>query len=490
MSNINNKIQMADLGVQPNKTLLEDLINEPEKLKKEKLEKSNVKLYILNNITEVDFRAEAGLEDNEKMLNRKHYIVLSIQLLKRKLIELNLGLLQKDGLVYLYNGEFWQGIKNHECANLLGKAALKMGVEYIEAKFFKFKEDLLKQFLSESHFEYGLKKDCTLINFKNGTFEITKDHQYLREFRKEDFLTYQLPFEYDENAEAPLFNSFINQVLPEIELRYTISEYLGSIFIKNNILKFEKALFLYGSGSNGKSVLFDIIKALIGNENFSSYSLDSLTKDKDSRAMISDKLLNYSSELSSNLESDFFKKLVSGEPVDARRLYCSSFMMEDYAKLMFNTNELPSNVEHNHGFFRRFMIIPFKVTIEEHQQDRQLSQKIIKSELPGIFNWVMDGLRRLLKNKAFTESEIIENQVDEFKRDSNSVLSFIDEEKYVKSMTDVTSLSDLYTNYKIYCSANNNSPCSKKKFSKRFEDDGFTKTRMKEGMFFNTIKEV
>ena len=78
--------------------------------------------------------------------------------------------------------------------------------------------------------------------------------------------------------------------------------------------------------------------------------------------------------------------------------------------------------------FRRFLIVPFKVTIKEEDQDKELSQKIIKSELPGIFNWIMNGLIRILENKSFTQSNIINKQVDSFKRESNSVLSFIDEE--------------------------------------------------------------
>ena len=164
--------------------------------------------------------------------------------------------------------------------------------------------------------------------------------------------------------------------------------------------------------------------------------------------------------------------------------------MEDYAKLMFNTNELPHKIEHNDGYFRRFLIIPFRVTIKEEEQDRNLAQKIIENELPGVFNWVLSGLHRLINNKNFTRSEIVENQVQSFQREGNSVLSFIDEEKYIKSISDVTSLNSLYINYKNYCVANNNSPCSKKLFSKRFEEDGFLKTRMKEGMVFNTVKKV
>ena len=83
-----------------------------------------------------------------------------------------------------------------------------------------------------------------------------------------------------------IFKNFLDQILPEKELQAIIAEYFGSIFISKKVMKFEKALFLYGSGSNGKSVLFDIIKALIGNHNFSSYSIESLTKSEYTRAMI------------------------------------------------------------------------------------------------------------------------------------------------------------------------------------------------------------
>lgn len=149
--------------------------------------------------------------------------------------------------------------------------------------------------------------------------------------------------------------------------------------------------------------------------------------------LLKDKLLNYASEMSAYLESNIFKKLVSREPIDARHLYKSSFIMEDYARLMFNCNELPNDIEHTNAFFRLFLIIPFRVTIKEEDQDRQLSQKILKTELPGVFNWILGGMSRLLTNKAFTSSSIVENEVKMFRRESDSVLCYIDENNYVKS---------------------------------------------------------
>lgn len=468
---------------------LDELIEESNKLNNKRLDISEILQHTLKNIEVKDFRKEADLTEEDKTLQRKHYLILVVQFLNEKAKELNLDIIFKDGKIYMYNSEYWEVVKENEFNFFLGEIALKMGVDKFDAKFFKFKEDLYKQFISESNFKY-VKPDyqATLVNLKNGTFEISEGTPKLRSFQKEDFLTYQLPFSYDENAKPLQFLEFLNEVLPEKELQDILAEYIGSIFIRNEVLKFEKALFLYGTGSNGKSVVFDIISALLGQQNFSSYSLESLTKDKDSRAMISDKLLNYSSEMSTNLESDIFKKLVSREPIDARLLYKSSFIMEDYARLMFNCNELPNDIEHTNAFFRRFLIIPFRVTIKEEDQDRQLSQKILKSELPGVFNWMLEGMSRLLINKAFTPSTLVENEVRKFRRESDSVLCFIDENDYIKSVKDYTTLQVMYDEYKMYCIQNGNKPCANKKFSARLRNE-FEMIRKNFGHVVFTIKK-
>ncbi|WP_051205596.1 DNA primase family protein [Salinimicrobium xinjiangense] len=470
---------------------IEDLVNEAEQLEK-KITLSNNLDFILQNLELKDFETEAEWMDNEKPLPRKYYVVLSIQFIIEKARELELDIIFRNGLIYLFNKRYWEKVDEEEFRYFLGEAALKMGAGKLEAKYYRFKDDLFKQFAGEGKLQTSLadNKQVTLINLQNGTFEISEDVQQLREFRKEDFLTYQLPFEYEETANMTLFSRFLDEVIPDKELQDILSEYLGSIFIKNNVLKLEKALFLYGGGSNGKSVIFDIISALLGEENFSSYSLDSLTKDKDSRSMISDKLLNYCSETSTSVQSEIFKKLVSREPIDVRQVYKQSFIMRDYAKLMFNANELPTDIEHNHAFFRRFLIIPFRVTIPEERQDKNLSTKIIRQELPGIFNWILVGMLRLLEKKKFTSSTIVEEEVNKFRRESDSVLSFIDDNDYHKSCTEEIKLKELYQEYRQYCLENTNRPCSDRTFRKRLENGGFETDRKNTGWVVFAEKKV
>lgn len=176
------------------------------------------------------------------------------------------------------------------------------------------------------------------------------------------------------------------------------------------------------------------------------------------------------------------KSLASGESVGARLPYKEPFVMEDYAKLIFNTNNLPSDVELTAGFFRRFLIIPFRVEIPEVKQDKELARKIIENELSGIFNWVLKRLDRILTNKRFTLCDIIEEEFKVYMKESNSVHMFIDEEGYVPSKIQEISLKELYASYRGYCIENGYKPCCNRELSKRIQKLGFTRTRTKLGI--------
>jgi putative DNA primase/helicase len=185
--------------------------------------------------------------------------------------------------------------------------------------------------------------------------------------------------------------------------------------------------------------------------------------------MIANKLVNYASEISGKMETSIFKQLASGEPVEARLPYGNPFTISRYAKLIFNCNELPRDVEQTEAYFRRFLIIPFSVKIPESEQDKQLAQKIIENELPGIFNWVLDGLKRLLEQKQFTESETVRNMREQYEIESDSVKLFIHENGYKPSAETYKDLQTLYIEYRLFCTDSGFRPVSKTNLKKRLE---------------------
>ena len=269
------------------------------------------------------------------------------------------GLTAQNGLPFVYNGRYWQESTREAMQAFLTAAVIKMGVDDLTAQYFETQDKLYKQFLATARLQAPRRdRGKILINFPNGTLEITQAGRWkLREHRRADFLKYELPYSYDAAATAcPLFTAYLNKVQPDTTAQAVLAEFVGNALAPE--LKLQKALVLNGPGSNGKSVFCDIITAVLGRDNVSSFTMESLTKtDSRSCAQLENKLLNYSSENSIKMNVEAFKTLVCGEPIEVRRLYGESYTIEGYAKLMFNCNLLPRDIEQSEGFFRRFLIV-------------------------------------------------------------------------------------------------------------------------------------
>jgi putative DNA primase/helicase len=429
---------------------------------------------LIEQCTPVDFAAKlfpniSAEERSEIKVKRPEMKVLIIDEILQRAQSNNWALCKQGGFCYLYNGAYWETLTEDDVRHFLSDCAANLGTKQVLAKECQFVEDLYKQFLFSAHlqppeFEPGK----VLINLRNGTFEVTTEQQELRTFNNADFLTYQLPFRYNAATTAPVFKKYLDRVLPDKAAQAVLSEYAGYLFIRHGSgLKFEKCLILYGNGANGKSVFFEILTALLGRENVSTYPLSDLTDETGYyRAEIANRLLNYASEISRKMNCDLFKKLASGEAFTARSPYGRPFEVWNYAKMIFNANELPKDTEQTNAFFRRFIIIPFNVMIPPEEQDRELHRKIIDSELAGVFNWVLDGLKRLLSNKRFTDCTAIDETLKQYRTESDSVQMFIDD-------TGRMPLKELYSQYKAFCYEDGYRACSNRTFSDRLRAKGF-----------------
>ena len=135
------------------------------------------------------------------------------------------GLAKQHDFIYLYNGAYWKKIDSDRLKYFLGKAAEKMGYFRYDANDYNFKDALYKQFIGDAYFrEPERPEGVILINLQNGTYEITPTGHRLREFRQEDFLKYQLPFDYNPNAKASLFTAYLQRVQPDLDRQKVLSE--------------------------------------------------------------------------------------------------------------------------------------------------------------------------------------------------------------------------------------------------------------------------
>jgi putative DNA primase/helicase len=402
--------------------------------------------------------------------------VLVIQKLLEISDSLELSIIYENYLIYIFIKTYWKPISEPLFKSFLSQVAITCGIPELSAKKVATIGFLYAQFMFDAAI-------CTKdkvskrhkINLANGTFHVrdgeSNEVSELKPHNKEDYFKYQLPFCYDPEATALLFIKYLNRVLPDIDSQNILFEYLGYIFIKN--MKLEKILILYGSGSNGKSVLFEIIMALLGKENVSNFSMENLCDEKGyHRVHIESKLLNYASEFGGKINIQTFKKLVSGEPIDARSPHKEPVIIDNYCKFILNANKLPE-IEHSDAFFRRQLILTFKQKISEEEKDINLAKKIIKSELSGVFNLILQGLDRLILQQGFSTSSSVEHDLMMYRKETNSVSLFLDEENWQKSTNSKTKLKDLYSNYRTYCLESGQRAFAQPNFSKRLTELGF-----------------
>ena len=297
---------------------------------------------------------------------------------------------------------------------------------------------------------------------------------------------YCLNYDYDKNARCPLWEKFLGEVLPKPGLIDILQEYLGLLFVDRSTLKLEDMLLLFGSGSNGKSVVYETISGILGEKNVSFYPMEDLTRGSTKAynlAAIDGKILNYCSELDpKDFSGNTMKNLISGEAIPAREIYKKPVLLKSIPLFICNANELPETADKSYGFFRRLLIVPFDVTIKVADQDKELSVKL-KKEYAGILNWILRGRERILRQGCkFTDVSVIHKVKETYRRVQDSVYGFIranrlDVEDSKGNAEYQIGSTLMYAQYVEYCQEAGKKPYGKFKFIELISKEGYRRYR-------------
>lgn len=230
---------------------------------------------------------------------------------------------------------------------------------------------------------------------------------------------------YNTSAKCPIFLKFLNDCMcGDEDLIRSIQEIIGYILVDSN--KAQKFFLLYGVGSNGKSVLCDVIINMIGRDNISSVSIKQI-KGNFTASCIVGKKANISSENEADFETEKLKAITSGDVITVDVKYVQPYEYRPTCKMIFASNNLPNTYDNSHGFYRRLMIIPFNRIFKDNEQDVNLIDKLIK-EREGILMWALEGLHRLIENNhKFTESEALKLAIKSYKESQDPVYMFFRE---------------------------------------------------------------
>ena len=218
-----------------------------------------------------------------------------------------------------------------------------------------------------------------------------------------------------------------------------------------------------------------MLTSLVGKANVSSVSLESMSIERTfPLAAMDGKLANVVTEMSEINKSaeGVLKQLVSGDPINVEKKHRDPFVMNPTARLTFATNVLPRFNDRSDGLWRRMIILPFDVQIPVKEQDKRLASPEWwknSGELPGILNWSIEGLRRLLARGYFEEPEASKVCKSELMADCNHARVFL--ETFCEPMKGKSvPTSYLYQKYYDWALSMDQEPVTKAKFSRQVRD--------------------
>jgi P4 family phage/plasmid primase-like protien len=244
---------------------------------------------------------------------------------------------------------------------------------------------------------------------------------------------------FDPEKTCRNFFNFLKTIFDEEDKTYATAEMVRYIqmimgYCLSGSVAAHKLWFFLGSGSNGKSVLCDIMTELVGGiENISTVSLERF-KSSFAAAQIRDKTLNIATEneVRGSLNTQLIKAITSGDPIQVEEKFKNPLTYRPTAKLIFSINTMPEITDTTYGLGRRLDIVPFKIRFvrepkaaNERKLDRNIKEKLLK-EREGIFAFAIEGLKRLKKNKYnFPDCAAIESQRKKIGRKDNLCNGFI-----------------------------------------------------------------
>lgn len=313
----------------------------------------------------------------------------------------------------------------------------------------KFKENVMKEcrelFLDEQ-FAAKADENKNLVAFNNGIYD-TSTYTF-RDGKPEDYITFSTKVDFDpemhheQYACWPEISKLLNNVFPVEEVRTYFLQHLSTLLIGGN--EAQKFHILTGSGSNGKSMLMNLVTTAMG-DYACKVPISLLTQGRNKSSAASPEVVRIKGKRFVTMQepdegvainSGLMKELASGEKITARDLYAGSKQMVDFdvqAKFHLACNEKPKIQTTDGGTWRRLVVIDFPTKfvvkpVESHEMhmDESLQHKVVSESWATCFLRFMVQL--LEDGKGFrklTPPSQVMSYTNEYQAENDSIARFM-----------------------------------------------------------------
>ncbi|NIV93762.1 hypothetical protein GWN42_13435 [candidate division KSB1 bacterium] len=291
-------------------------------------------------------------------------------------------------------------------------------------------------------------KNCELhINTKSGKFE---EHEH----DLKSHLTYCLNSEYDPKAKCKLFDRTLSEIFEyqkpkeRKEIIRHLWEVIGYTIQPNKDIAVW--VLFHGSGSNGKTLILNIISELLGQFALEKSIRDlDTTKNSHAFADLPGKLAVIDEDVNSQalIPDGSLKKVSENKMLVANPKNRPTFRFLNTAIAYLSSNSWPKTRDLSYGLKRRALVFDFDRRFTPAEIDIARGKKIVASEMPGILNKALAGLRRLRFRGGFEIPEPCQQALDKWYIESNQFLKFLEDHYYPTITRKGTSFESMWEKY-------------------------------------------
>lgn len=293
-----------------------------------------------------------------------------------------------------------------------------------------------------------------VIPLANGDLEVFRHEEWAFHYDSKRHAPYRLPVCYSPKPlETPYFDKWVKDLLYPEDI-VTLQELLGYLLLPDT--QGQEAFFLLGAGGAGKSVMGNVVEALMGRA-YLPMETEKLAQDKFKLAELENKLVLYDDDLNEAALSStgLLKKIITNEiDVTAERKYGQPFQFRPYCRVVACGNFMLSALyDSSDAFYRRLHPLLVKERIPQDQVIRGFG-RLVAGEAQGILQWALIGLKRLLDNDyRFTWSQRSRDYMAQTKAAANHFPEFADE-VFTSGGSGGVSSKEIARLYRAWCEVN------------------------------------
>lgn len=234
-----------------------------------------------------------------------------------------------------------------------------------------------------------------LVGCPNGVIDLQTGE--LRAGHPDDRISLQTSVDYDPNAPAERWTSFVQEIFSDdAELMNFINRAVGYSLSGDTR---EQCFFMcVGHGANGKSTFLSALSSVWGDYGYTTdtnvFASNAGSKDStpfDLAELLGRRLVLMSeTKANSRMNEQSIKNFTGGERINAQKKFGHPFEFQPVGKLWMGINHQPKVVDDSHGFWRRVRLIPFNRIFSGSADNRNLKRELM-AEAPGILAWAVRG---------------------------------------------------------------------------------------------------